>query len=84
MDEILHPFTQMKGWLEEDPIKKLSRERYAWEDRMGWKVAYEVRDKGVLIRSIGNVIVIMPLISINAESMERLMDVLRESMIAVT
>ncbi len=63
---------------------KLSREPYAWEDRMGWKVAYEARDKGVLIRPLGNVIVIMPPISISVESMGRLMDVIMKSIIAVT
>ncbi len=63
---------------------KLSREPYAWEERMGWKVAYKARDKGVLIRPLGNVIVVMPPISINVESLERLMDVLRESIIDVT
>ena len=63
---------------------KLSREQYAWEERMGWKVACKARDEGVLIRPLGNVIVIMPPLSISAESMERLMDVLRESIIAVT
>jgi len=63
---------------------KLSREQYAWEERMGWKVALTARDEGVLIRPLGNVIVIMPPISISAESMERLMDVIMKSIIAVT
>jgi len=63
---------------------KLSREPYAWEERMGWKVAGKARDAGVLIRPLGNVIVIMPPLSISAESMERLMAVIRESIIAVT
>ena len=58
---------------------KLSREQYACEERMGWKVACNARDQGVLIRPLGNVIVIMPPISISAESMERLMDVISES-----
>src|SRR5208337_945214 len=63
---------------------KLSRETYAWEERMGWRVACKARDEGVLIRPLGNVIVIMPPISISADSMERLMDVISESIIAVT
>jgi len=58
---------------------KLSREQYAWEERMGWKVACKARGEGVLIRPLGNVIVIMPPISISAESMEHLMDVVKKS-----
>jgi adenosylmethionine-8-amino-7-oxononanoate aminotransferase len=63
---------------------KLSKEPYAWEERMGWKVAYKARDEGVLIRPLGNVVVIMPPISISVESLERLMDVVKKSIIAVT
>jgi len=63
---------------------KLSKEPYSWEERMGWKVAYNARDKGVLIRPLGNVVVIMPPISISVESLERLMDVVKKSIIAVT
>lgn len=63
---------------------KLSTEQYAWEERMGWKVACKARNEGVLIRPLGNVIVLMPPLSISVESMERLLDVVRESIIAVT
>jgi adenosylmethionine-8-amino-7-oxononanoate aminotransferase len=63
---------------------KLSKEPYSWEERVGWKVAYNARVEGVLIRPLGNVVVIMPPISISVESLERLMDVVKESIIAVT
>jgi adenosylmethionine-8-amino-7-oxononanoate aminotransferase len=63
---------------------KLSREQYSWEERMGWKVSRWARDEGVLIRPLGNVIVIVPPLSISAESLERLMDVIRESIEAVS
>ncbi len=63
---------------------KLSMEQYAWEERMGWKVACKARDQGVLIRPLGNVIVLMPPLSISDESMERLLDVVRESIVAIT
>ena len=58
---------------------KLSKEPYSWEERMGWKVAYNARDLGVLIRPLGNVVVIMPPISISIESLERLMDVVKKA-----
>ena len=63
---------------------KSSKGPYSWEERMGWKVAYKARDEGVLIRPLGNVVVIMPPISISVESLERLMDVVKKSIIAVT
>ena len=63
---------------------KLSKEPYAWEERVGWKVAYNARDLGVLIRPLGNVVVIMPPISISNESLERLMDVVKKAIIAAT
>jgi adenosylmethionine-8-amino-7-oxononanoate aminotransferase len=58
---------------------KVSKEPYSWEERMGWKVALSARDEGVLIRPLGNVVVIMPPISISLESLERLMDVIKKS-----
>ena len=63
---------------------KSSREPFAWEERMGWKVAYKAREYGVLIRPLGNVIVIMPPLSISAQSMERLMEAVKKSITAVT
>ncbi|MGD0282202.1 MAG: adenosylmethionine--8-amino-7-oxononanoate transaminase [Dissulfurispiraceae bacterium] len=65
-------------------IDKPSREPYSWEEKMGWKVAHRAREEGVLIRPLGNVIVIMPPISISIESLERMMDLVKKSIIAVT
>ena len=63
---------------------KLSKETYPWEEKMGWEVAYRARARGVLIRPLGNVIVIMPPLAISRKSLERLMDVIKESIIAAT
>lgn len=58
---------------------KATREPYSWEEKMGWRVAHKARDAGVLIRPLGNVIVIMPPLGISFESLERLMDIVKES-----
>jgi adenosylmethionine-8-amino-7-oxononanoate aminotransferase len=51
---------------------------------MGWKVAYKAREEGVLIRPLGNVIVIMPPLSISIENLSQLMDAIKKAIIAVT
>jgi adenosylmethionine-8-amino-7-oxononanoate aminotransferase len=63
---------------------KTTKEPYPWEDRMGWKVAYKAREQGVMIRPLGNVIVIMPPLSIGVGDLNHLLEVIKKSIIAVT
>jgi len=63
---------------------KESREPYAWEDKMGWKVAHHARDKGVFIRPLGNVIVIMPPLSISNDNLTRMLAVVKDAIISAT
>lgn len=63
---------------------KASKEPYPWEEKMGWKVAYKAREEGVLIRPLGNVIVIMPPLSISVENLNRLMDVIKRAIIGAS
>ncbi|MDI6728917.1 MAG: adenosylmethionine--8-amino-7-oxononanoate transaminase, partial [Thermodesulfovibrionales bacterium] len=63
---------------------KLLKKPYPWEEKMGWKVAYKAREEGVLIRPLGNVIVIMPPLSMSIENLNCLMDVIKRAIIAVT
>jgi adenosylmethionine-8-amino-7-oxononanoate aminotransferase len=56
---------------------KATKEPYAWEEKVGWKVAYNARDNGVFIRPLGNVIVIMPPLSISEQNLKRLLEVIR-------
>jgi adenosylmethionine-8-amino-7-oxononanoate aminotransferase len=65
-------------------VNKTTKEPYPWEDRMGWKVAYKTREQGVVIRPLGNVIVIMPPLSIGIGDLNHLMQVIKKSIIAVT
>jgi len=63
---------------------KGTKEPYAWEEKMGWQVAYSARDNGVIIRPLGNVVVIMPPLNICLDDLRRLLDVIRDAIIMVT
>jgi len=63
---------------------KATKEPYAWEEKVGWKVAYHARDNGVFIRPLGNVIVIMPPLSISGENLKRLCEVIRSAIMSVS
>jgi len=63
---------------------KKTKEPYALEEKIGWKVAYHARDNGVFIRPLGNVVVIMPPLSISHENLQQLLKVIKDAIIAVT
>ncbi len=63
---------------------KNTKKPYGWEEKIGWKVAYKARDNGVLIRPLGNVIVIMPPLSIGIENLQQLLKVIKDAIAAVT
>jgi adenosylmethionine-8-amino-7-oxononanoate aminotransferase len=63
---------------------KQTKEPYDWADKMGWRVAYAARDRGVFIRPLGNVVVVMPPLTISVRNLRQLLKVIRESVIAVT
>ncbi|MEE9164858.1 MAG: adenosylmethionine--8-amino-7-oxononanoate transaminase, partial [Nitrospinota bacterium] len=63
---------------------KKTGEPYPWQDKMGIKVIMEARKKGVIIRPLGNVIVLMPPLSISEDELITLVDVVYESILKVT
>jgi adenosylmethionine-8-amino-7-oxononanoate aminotransferase len=63
---------------------KKTKQPYDWAKKMGWRVAYYARDNGVLIRPLGNVVVIMPPLSISEQNLKRLLDVIKSAIIGVT
>ncbi len=63
---------------------KATKEPYSWEERMGWRVANHARERGVFTRPLGNVVVIMPPLSISGTDLRRLIDVIGEAITAVT
>jgi adenosylmethionine-8-amino-7-oxononanoate aminotransferase len=64
--------------------EKAARKGYATEKRIGHKVILEARKHGVMIRPLGDVIILMPPLTIAGDELKTLLDVTRESIIAVT
>ena len=56
---------------------RASRRRYAVEDRRGWKVCLAARRRGVWIRPLGDVVVLMPPYCISDDSLVRLAQAVR-------
>jgi adenosylmethionine---8-amino-7-oxononanoate aminotransferase len=63
---------------------RTSREGFPIEERLGHKVILEARAHGVLIRPLGNVIVLMPPLSITIDELDRLCDITYRSIEKVT
>lgn len=62
---------------------KHTREPFDWEEKMGWKVTHALMDRGVIIRPLGNVLVLMPPLVITEDEMGRMMDAVSESIAEV-
>jgi adenosylmethionine-8-amino-7-oxononanoate aminotransferase len=63
---------------------KESREPYPYGDRMGQRVAMAARDDGVIVRAIGNIVVIMPPLVIGADDLQHMLDVIGRAIRKVT
>jgi len=63
---------------------KKTKKPYDWAEKMGWRVACRAREKGVFIRPLGNVIVIMPPLSISGKNLNQLLKVIRDSIVRAT
>jgi adenosylmethionine-8-amino-7-oxononanoate aminotransferase len=61
-----------------------TKKPYAPKHKIGQKVAQEARRRGVIIRPLGDVIVLMPPLSIEEPTLKRLIDVTYESIRIVT
>ena len=61
-----------------------NREPYPFEDRMGFKVCLKAREKGLLLRPLGDVVVIMPPLSISEEHLAGMLDIIRDSIVEAT
>ncbi len=67
--------------LMQDPQRKVS---YPAKDRLGVKVIKEARKHGVMIRPLGNIIILMPPLSLSEEELTMLLDVTLQSIRTVT
>jgi adenosylmethionine-8-amino-7-oxononanoate aminotransferase len=63
---------------------KDSRKSYAPEKRIGYKVILEARKRNVMIRPLGDVIILMPPLSIADDELTSLVDIVHESIVDVT
>ena len=64
--------------------EKNPRKNYAPEERIGHKVILEARKRSVMIRPLGDVIILMPPLSISKDELRLLLDVTFDSIQAVT
>jgi len=55
-------------------LDKESKTPFPWEERIGVKVCQRVREGGVILRPLGNVIVLMPALSMSRSDLKRLLD----------
>ena len=63
---------------------KETKDSFPTQEKMGIKVILEARKRGVIIRPLGDVIVIMPPLSISEAELEKLVEVVYQSIRTVT
>jgi adenosylmethionine-8-amino-7-oxononanoate aminotransferase len=63
---------------------KQTREPYAWEERIGIRTITEARSRGVILRPLGNVIVLMPPLCITEDQLTTMTHVTAASIHAAT
>jgi len=63
---------------------KAGAKNYRPEERIGYKVTLEARKRGVMIRPLGDVIILMPPLSISDGALTALLDVVHDSIGVVT
>ena len=68
------------NWCKTKPARKI----IAPEERIGYKVILEARKRGVMIRPLGDVIILMPPLSITDGELTALLDVVHDSIGVVT
>ena len=61
-----------------------SKAAYPWEEKMGARVCQEARAQGVILRPLGNVIVLMPPLAMTKSELKKLLDVTHEAIEKVT
>ena len=63
---------------------KQTKKPYRLEERVGHRVAMEARNRGLLLRPIGNVMVLMPPLSTSIQELRRMVEILQASIETVT
>jgi adenosylmethionine-8-amino-7-oxononanoate aminotransferase len=63
---------------------RTTREPYPWEEKRGLAVCDVARRQGVLLRPLGNVLVVMPPLSVTLDELDRIMRALEAGIVEVT
>jgi adenosylmethionine-8-amino-7-oxononanoate aminotransferase len=63
---------------------KGSRKPYPLDEKIGIRVCSRAREKGLIIRPLGNVIVLMPPLSISRQELKKLIQITSEAIAEVT
>ena len=63
---------------------KHTKEAYPFEKRMGYQVIMEARKEGVMLRPLGDVIVLMPPLAISLEELDQLFHATEKAIRKVT
>lgn len=63
---------------------KATKEPYSFEERIGYRVILEARKQGVLLRPLGDVIVLMPPLAVDLEDLDLLFEVTEKAIRKVT
>ncbi len=63
---------------------KQTKEAYPWEQRIGVKVCMKAREKNIILRPLGNVIVFMPPLAISLDELKILLDATYNSIDEIT
>ncbi|MFH1407404.1 MAG: adenosylmethionine--8-amino-7-oxononanoate transaminase [Candidatus Omnitrophota bacterium] len=61
-----------------------TKKPYSWNDKIGIKVIKQTRKYGVILRPLGNVIVLMPPLSVTIGELKKLLDVTYKSIASAT
>ncbi|MGM0472497.1 MAG: aminotransferase class III-fold pyridoxal phosphate-dependent enzyme, partial [Bacillota bacterium] len=63
---------------------KATKEPYDWQDKMGVQVCMEAREKGMIIRPLGNVVVFMPPLASTPEQIGDMLSIIYASITEIT
>jgi adenosylmethionine-8-amino-7-oxononanoate aminotransferase len=65
-------------------IDKISKKEYPFVDRIGIRVCKEARSRGLVIRPLGNVVVLIPPLSVSFSELQEILSITYESIEMVT
>jgi adenosylmethionine-8-amino-7-oxononanoate aminotransferase len=83
LDELLQPLRPVVAIRRCGLMVGVELGPYAYEDAIGARVCMDLRRRGVILRPLGNVLVILPPLSITLDEIDRLVAATRESIVAV-